>query len=512
MLLSLPSAKQSLSAALSINWRSLSLALLLGSASFAHAQTPFACTAGKSYLFQGDATTGVEIDLSTGQSKTASSPIIPQALGNQKLNAFGYNPLDNYIWGQRTSTSQVVRVNSDFTSTIFNVSGLTGDVNSAVVGDVSPTGIMYLTRGGSGAGASNATVSMRTIYAIDLSQPTLTATALPVVPSPTYITDWAVSPVDGNIYALYSTIQGSNTADLTLYKFSTTGSTAGTRTALGTVRAGDPTGGSKPPITASNFGAAFMDATGNFYVVANESGYIYRIDTPHTGNLTAYYVAAAPAGAANTDGARCPATAIAPAPTKPSNPAPLPVRLTSFTAVAAPNRSVQLAWNTASEINNDFFEVQHSVDGNTFTALGRVAGHRTTMQASAYSYVDATPGATATHYYRLRQVDLDGTSTFSPVQTVALAPGSSAAQLVVAPNPTTADNLRVQVQYAGQAAAVATLTVQNSLGQTLLAQAVTLQPGANAFAPATHLAPGAYWLTLQGAALSTPGVRVLVGN
>jgi hypothetical protein len=65
------------------------------------------------------------------------------------------------------------------------VSDLTGDVIDAVVGDVSPSGIMYLTRGGSGAGASNVSVSTRTIYAIDLSRPTLTATALPVVPPPT---------------------------------------------------------------------------------------------------------------------------------------------------------------------------------------------------------------------------------------------------------------------------------------------------------------------------------------
>jgi hypothetical protein len=134
------------------------------------------------------------------------------------------------------------------------------------------------------------------------------------------------------------------------------------------------------------------------------------------------------------------------------------------------------------------------------------------MQASAYSFVDAAPGSAATHYYRLRQVDLDGTSTFSPVQTVALAPVSSTAQLVVAPNPTTANNLQAQVQYAGQAASSATLTVQDMLGQTSFIQAVVLQPGANAFAPATHLAPGAYWLTLRGASLSTPGVRILVGD
>jgi hypothetical protein len=501
--------KKPLFASPSASWRGLTLALLLGAASIAQAQT-FACTAGKSYLFQGDITSGVEIDLSTGQSQKASSPIIPSSQGSQKLNAFGYNPLDNYIWGQRTGTSQLVRVSSDFTPTIFSVSGLTGDITGAVVGDISPSGIMYLTRGGSIGGNTGNAATAYTIYAIDLTKTPLTATTLPIVPPPTYLTDWAVSPIDGNLYALYSTIQGSSSPALTLYRYQTTGSTAGTRTILGTVQAGDPTGGSKPPITGSNFGAAFMDATGNLYVVANETGYIYRIDTPHTGNLTAYYVASAPAGFGNTDGARCPTTAIAP--TKPSSPTPLPVKLTSFAATAAPNRSVQLAWNTASEINNDYFEVQHSIDGNTFTALGQVAGHHTTMQASAYSFVDATPSAAATHYYRLRQVDLDGTSTFSAVQTVALAPGSSAAQLVVAPNPTTANDLHVQVQYAGQAANPATLTVQDMLGQTLFTQAVTLQPGANVFAPATHLAPGAYWLTLRGTALSTPGVRVLVGN
>jgi hypothetical protein len=324
--------QQCFASALSISLRTLSVALLMGSALAVRAQIPFACTAGKSYLFQGDATTAVEIDLSTGQSKPASSPIIPASLGNQKLNAFGYNQLDNYIWGQRTNTSQVVRVGSDYAATIYTVAGLTNDVTSAVVGDVSPSGIMYLTRGGTTGGNTGNAATAYTIYAIDLTRTPLTATALPVVPPPTYLTDWAVSPIDGNIYALYSTIQGSSAPALTLYRYQTTGPTAGTRTVLGTVVAGDDTGGLNHPITASNFGAAFMDSAGNFYVVANETGYVYRINTPHTGNLVATYVASAPAGAANTDGARCPTTAIA----------PLPVKLTAFSVTAARNRQVQL--------------------------------------------------------------------------------------------------------------------------------------------------------------------------
>lgn len=490
----------------------LVLASLLGGTSAVHAQTPFACTPGKSYIFQGDATTAVEIDLSSGTSKPASSPIIPAASGNQKLNAFGYNQRDNYIWGQRTNTSQLVRVNNDYTATIYNVANLTGDVTAAVVGDISPSGIMYLTRGGSTAGAASASASLRNIYAIDLTQPTLTATLLAVTPPATYITDWAVSPVDNNIYALYSTIvpaggtTPTNAAALTLYRYQTGGSSPGTREVLGTVVAGSTVSknGTDHPIAASNFGAAFMDSQGNFFVVANETGYIYRIDAPHvSGNLTAHYVAAAPAGAANTDGARCPATAIA----------PLPITLVSFTAVAAPNRAVRLDWKTASELNNAYFEVQRSLDGQHFTVLSQVKGRGTSMQASTYSFTDVAPGDAATYYYRLRQVDLNNSFSFSPVRAIGIAAGSSSVQVAVAPNPTTTGLLRVQAQYAGTTPASVVLTVRSLLGQTLLTQAVTMQPGDNVFTPSAALAPGVYLFSLSGEAVAgAPSIRVLIAE
>lgn len=479
----------------------------------AQAQTPFACTAGKSYIFQGDATAVVEIDLSSGSSKQASSPVIPAGQGSQKLNAFGYNQLDNYIWGQRNGTNQVVRVGSDYAATIYNVANLTGDVANAVVGDISPSGIMYLTRGGSTAGATGASTTLRAIYAIDLTQPTLTATPLPVVPPATYLTDWAVSPVDGNLYALYSTIipaggtTPTNAAALTLYRYQTTGANAGTQQVLGTVVAGSTLSkdGTNRPITASNFGAAFMDSQGNFFVVANETGYVYRIDTPHvSGSLTARYVAAAPAGATNTDGARCPTTAVAPT--------PLPVTLVSFTATPAGNHAVRLAWTTGSEVTSDYFEVQRSHDGSLFEALGRVAGRGTSAQAGSYQYIDKVSGSETMAYYRLRQVDTDGSFRFSPVQAVALAAPLSLVQVSVAPNPTTTRGLRVLATYGGTTPMPAVLTVQGMLGQTLLQQAVTMQPGENVFTPTAALTPGVYWLRLGSPATNTPSTRVLVAE
>jgi hypothetical protein len=114
--------------------------------------------------------------------------------------------------------------------------------------------------------------------------------------------------------------------------------------------------------------------------------------------------------------------------------APLPVVLTAFSAQAV-GSDVRLTWTTASEQNNDYFGVERSADGQTFTQVGRVAGHGTTLAASAYAYTDAEVASHATGpvYYRLRQVDLDGTATYSPVRTVSPAAGPVAITLF--PNP-----------------------------------------------------------------------------
>jgi hypothetical protein len=112
--------------------------------------------------------------------------------------------------------------------------------------------------------------------------------------------------------------------------------------------------------------------------------------------------------------------------------APLPVTLVSFTAVAQ-GAAVRLAWATASETNSAHFEVERSADGVAFGQVGQVAAAGTTPAAHTYALTDAAlPVGAATLYYRLRQVDLDGSFRYSPVRTVALA----GAGLSLYPNPT----------------------------------------------------------------------------
>ncbi|MDQ2771363.1 MAG: IPT/TIG domain-containing protein [Bacteroidota bacterium] len=113
--------------------------------------------------------------------------------------------------------------------------------------------------------------------------------------------------------------------------------------------------------------------------------------------------------------------------------APLPVELVSFTAEKH-GTTVALAWATASEKNSDRFEVERSRDGRTFERIGQVAAAGSSTSAHHYNFLDTKyPGETDLLYYRLRQVDLDGTFSYSPVRVVRVG---GPATLALFPNPT----------------------------------------------------------------------------
>jgi hypothetical protein len=93
-----------------------------------------------------------------------------------------------------------------------------------------------------------------------------------------------------------------------------------------------------------------------------------------------------------------------------------------------------LTWSTASELNNDYFEVQRSIDGQNFEVIGYVQGNGTTSMQSNYAFIDKEPSV-GYNYYRLRQVDFDGTDDFS--RTIVInTTGEGFGSLKVFPNPT----------------------------------------------------------------------------
>ncbi len=112
------------------------------------------------------------------------------------------------------------------------------------------------------------------------------------------------------------------------------------------------------------------------------------------------------------------------------SPIGLPVELTSFT-VEALDHDALLHWETASETHNTGFEVQHSAFAKTWEKEGFVAGTGDIGVSAEYSFrVPALPPGT--HFFRLNQVDADGSSALSPVR--ALEIGGESLQAVFRPN------------------------------------------------------------------------------
>lgn len=110
---------------------------------------------------------------------------------------------------------------------------------------------------------------------------------------------------------------------------------------------------------------------------------------------------------------------------------PLPIELLSFNATPDGSR-VRVEWTTATELNNDYFTVERSVDGEKFSVAGNVPGAGNSFQQQSYQYLDEFP-LTGVSYYRLRQTDIDGTFSFSPIKRVEIS--AAVAGLLVSPNP-----------------------------------------------------------------------------
>lgn len=92
--------------------------------------------------------------------------------------------------------------------------------------------------------------------------------------------------------------------------------------------------------------------------------------------------------------------------------APLPIEWVSFDAITEGGKN-NLRWTTASEKDNSHFDIERSTEGNTFHSIAQVKGNN---KPSSYQYTDAAPFTTS--YYRLKQVDYDGTATYSKVVSV----------------------------------------------------------------------------------------------
>lgn len=214
-------------------------------------------------------------NLGTKTQKVVKDPLVESDLSSQFINAIGYNVMDNYIYGLLQATDQVVKIDATGAMEYLTVKGdfKIADYSS---GDVDKNGLLYL-------------YGQNKFISINLN-PTAPdyMEAKTLLNYSTNVNDITFSPIDDNLYMMTST--GSRT----LLRFNTSTNTI---TTVGRVTGLEAE-------TTHSFGTAFMDSVGNMYVSNNSSGNIYKIASPHSGEIVATWY--------NTlygtpgDGARCP--------------------------------------------------------------------------------------------------------------------------------------------------------------------------------------------------------------
>jgi hypothetical protein len=182
----------------------------------------------------------------------------------------------------------------------------------------------------------------------------------------------------------------------------------------------------------------------------------------------------------------------------------VPVELTQFN-VKKTAKTALLAWTTASEKNNAYFDIEQSTDGKTFQSIGRVKGHGTSQAVTNYNYEHITPAA-GVNYYRLQQVDIDGATNTSKTISAHFDENGTTK---IYPNPA---NGILNVEMSSDTGAT-DMQIINLLGQVVDAQKVqnTVPPsrdeakGIKGVIPVniSHLPNGAYIIRLVSKNSST---------
>ena len=175
--------------------------------------------------------------------------------------------------------------------------------------------------------------------------------------------------------------------------------------------------GMPAPGNAVYTGSATLAANTSYYVVVSApASSLYQINTPNTSNINNALGFTSPNEVRASSNAGPPVWGVPGAgrikfALQIDN--AVPVELIEFKGKLKGNNIV-LDWKTASENNNDYFEIQHSRDGKKFEVIGIQDGVGTISTMTDYSYSHLNPGP-GEHYYRLKQVDFDSRFEYSEI-------------------------------------------------------------------------------------------------
>ncbi|MBK9098051.1 MAG: T9SS type A sorting domain-containing protein [bacterium] len=189
----------------------------------------------------------------------------------------------------------------------------------------------------------------------------------------------------------------------------------------------DATGNIGPIVMSGNFTTPASGAA-NTQIEITYNGYSFNYDNVYWDNMCLEYV--------------------------------VPVELAAFT-VNALGADVELIWTTATETNNKGFEVERITSSGDFEMIGFVPGYGTTTEPKSYSYTDSKPGS-GNYSYRLKQIDYDGSFSYSNVIEVEVTAPSTFSLEQNYPNPF---NPSTTIRFSIPVETDVRLNVYNTLGQ-----------------------------------------------
>lgn len=153
----------------------------------------------------------------------------------------------------------------------------------------------------------------------------------------------------------------------------------------------------------------------------------------------------------------------------------LPVALIHFSGLLHDKETV-LKWQTASELNNEGFHIERSMNGTDFRAIGFVRGNGTTETAQDYTFTDRDLQPGFVYHYRLKQIDFDGAFEYSK-QIVLTVKGRNLNVGELFPNP--ANDGAVQIHVTTTTDGQQPVVITDLIGRVLQREQVQVQDGFN---------------------------------
>ncbi len=156
---------------------------------------------------------------------------------------------------------------------------------------------------------------------------------------------------------------------------------------------------------------------------------------------------------------------------------PVPIELHYFQASVSNHLEVDLKWETISEVNNDYFVVEHSTDGRIFLPILNVKGKGTSTHSNTYLAVHTQPVPNE-NFYRLRQVDFNGKYSYSSIDLVIL-PYHESTVFQIFPNPAK-NQVTLQLKQQAQLSLIdlyGRVLYYQKVGQKAILDISKLQPG-----------------------------------